>query len=176
MQTWGNIGFWLKDAKLPPPPLRPPVKPWFPAPFMTKGSGLAYKSLWTTRSWISLYAKPAFPGPANDYVKNIDTITSLCCCHVCFSRENFPFPQFPAWFYMLKRYTVKKNCAKFWCGQQWRESNNVGVGKFLLPCPLVLHHRRKHRSLAHSDLVFFYSVQKCSMTPVSPVRMSWLQI
>jgi hypothetical protein len=48
----------------------------------------------------------------------------------------------------------KKSLAKFRCGQRWREPNNVGVGKFLLPRRLVLRHRCQHRSLAHSDMAF----------------------
>jgi hypothetical protein len=50
--------------------------------------------------------------------------------------------------------TLKKNLAKFRCGQRWREPNDVGVGKFLLPRRLVLRHRCQHRSLAHSDMAF----------------------
>jgi hypothetical protein len=52
-------------------------------------------------------------------------------------------------------YTVKKSFAKFRCGQRWREPNEVGVGKFLLPRRLVLRQRCQHRSLAHSDMAFF---------------------
>ncbi len=52
-------------------------------------------------------------------------------------------------------YTVKKSFAKFRCGQWWREPNDVGVGKFLLPRCLVLRHRCPHRNLAHSDKAFF---------------------
>jgi hypothetical protein len=37
-------------------------------------------------------------------------------------------------------YTVKKSCAKFRCGQQWRGPNDMGVGKFLPPHPLGLRH------------------------------------
>ncbi len=49
----------------------------------------------------------------------------------------------------------KKSFAKFRCGQRWREPNDVGVGKFLLPRRLVLRHRCQHRNLAHSDMAFF---------------------
>jgi hypothetical protein len=48
----------------------------------------------------------------------------------------------------------KKSCAKFRCGQRWREPNDVGVGKFPFPQPLVLRHRCQHRNLAHSDMAF----------------------
>jgi hypothetical protein len=49
----------------------------------------------------------------------------------------------------------KKSFAKFRCGQRWREPNDVGIGKFLLPRRLVLRHRCQHRNLAHSDMAFF---------------------
>jgi hypothetical protein len=49
----------------------------------------------------------------------------------------------------------KKSFAKFRCGQRWRELNEVGVEKFLLPCRLVLRHRCQHRNLAHLDMAFF---------------------
>ncbi len=52
----------------------------------------------------------------------------------------------------------KKSCAKFRCGQRWREPNDVGVGKFLLPRPLVQRHSCKHRNLAHSDMAFLQCV------------------
>ncbi len=48
----------------------------------------------------------------------------------------------------------KKSCAKFRCGQRWREPNDVGYGKFLLPRPLVLRHHCQHRNLAPSDKAF----------------------
>ncbi len=50
--------------------------------------------------------------------------------------------------------------AKFRCGQRWREPNDVGIGKFLLPRRLVLCYRCQHRNLAHSDMAFF-TVQRC---------------
>ncbi len=48
----------------------------------------------------------------------------------------------------------KKSLVKFRCGQRWREPNDVGVGKFLLPRRLVVRHRCQHRSLAQSDMAF----------------------
>ncbi len=61
----------------------------------------------------------------------------------------------------------KKSCAKFRCGQRWREPNDVGVGKFLFPCPLVLRDRRQHRNLAHSDIAFF---TMCRSNPALAVQ------
>jgi hypothetical protein len=52
----------------------------------------------------------------------------------------------------------KKSFAKFRCGQRWREPNDMGVGKFLLPRRLVLRHRCQHRSLVHSDMAFLQCV------------------
>ncbi len=57
------------------------------------------------------------------------------------------------------RCTVKKSFVKFRCGQRWCEPNDVGVGKFLLPRPLVLRppplSTSKFGAFRHG---FFYSV------------------
>jgi hypothetical protein len=52
--------------------------------------------------------------------------------------------------------TGKKSCAKFWCGQRWHKPNNVGVGKFLLPRPLVLRHQCQHLILRILTWLFLH--------------------
>ncbi len=65
----------------------------------------------------------------------------------------------PIWRIFFVALHCKKSFAKFRCGQRWREPNDVGVGKYPLPRRLVPRHRCQHRSLAHSDMAFFYSVE-----------------
>jgi hypothetical protein len=75
----------------------------------------------------------------------------------------------------------KKGFAKFRCGQRWREPNDVGVGKFLLPRHLVLRHRYQHRNLAHSDMAFLQCIYSystvCTVIGNQPVVVSefWLR-
>ncbi len=63
-------------------------------------------------------------------------------------------------------YTVKKTCTKFRCGQRWREPNDVGVGKFLLPCSLVLRHRCPSEFGAFPTWLFYSVSVLCSGHPM----------
>jgi hypothetical protein len=67
---------------------------------------------------------------------------------------------YDGFIYILHVLHCKKSFAKFRCRQRWREPNDVGVGKFLLPRRLVLRHRCQHRDLAHSDMAFL----QCTVT------------